>query len=195
MGELRRGAADARIAILSAEPGGHVEALLEDPVVAQWIALVIAERPDSSALRHAEGHGVATTVLRAGKSYLDLFDLALVRVLKEHAIDYVVVTGFRRIVGTATVHAYPDRVVKVHHSLLPEFPGPDPVAEALANGATKTGVTVHLIGPDLEVGPVVVQEALEINDDETWHSLVERMHTLELRLLPEAMHALVEGAR
>ena len=136
---------DVRIAILSSDRGGHLQTLLEDAVVGQWVALVVADRPDAYAIRHAEWHGVSAVTLRAGKSNLDLYDLALVRVLEEHSIDYVVVAGFPRIVGTGTVHAYPDRIVKVHHSLLPAFPGLDPVTDALEHGVKQTGVTVHLI--------------------------------------------------
>jgi phosphoribosylglycinamide formyltransferase-1 len=184
---------DARIAILSSDRGGHLQTLLEDPVVGQWVALVVADRPDAYAIRHAEWHGVSAVTLRAGKSNLDLYDLALVRVLEEHSIDYVVVAGFPRIVGTETVHAYPDRIVKVHHSLLPAFPGLDPVTDALEHGVKQTGVTVHLIGRELEVGPIVWQQPLEIHDGETWHSLVERIHQLELQMLPAAVRALVDG--
>jgi phosphoribosylglycinamide formyltransferase-1 len=186
---------DVRVAILSSDHGGHVQALLEDRDVGRWVALVVAERSDAYALNHARWHGVPAVALRAGKSYLDGYDLALARVLEEHAIEYVVVAGFARIVGTETVHAYENRIVKVHHSLLPEFPGPDPIAEALARGAKQTGVTVHQIGRELEVGAILSQQALDIRDGETWHSLQQRLHELELRLLPAAMHALVEGAR
>jgi phosphoribosylglycinamide formyltransferase-1 len=184
---------DVRIAILSSDRGGHLQTLLEDPVVGQWVALIVADRPDAYAIRHAEWHGVSAVTLRAGKSNLDLYDLALVRVLEEHSIDYVVVAGFPRIVGTETVHAYPDRIVKVHHSLLPAFPGLDPVTDALEHGVKQTGVTVHLIGRELEVGPIVWQQPLEIHDGETWHSLVERIHQLELQMLPAAVRALVDG--
>jgi phosphoribosylglycinamide formyltransferase-1 len=184
---------DARIAILSSSRGGHLQALLADPVVRRWIVLVVADRPDAYALREADWHGVSGVTLRAGKSYLDLYDLALLKVLEQHSIEYVVVAGFPRIVGTETVHAYPDRIVKVHHSLLPEFPGPDPVGDALGRGVKQTGVTVHLISRDLEVGPIVSQEGLEIHDGETWHSLVERIHQLEVRMLPAAVRTLVEG--
>ena len=186
-------ASDVRIAILSSDRGGHLQTLLEDPVVGQWVALVVADRPDAYAIRHAEWHGVSAVTLRAGKSNLDLYDLALVRVLEEHSIDYVVVAGFPRIVGTGTIHAYPDRIVKVHHSLLPAFPGLDPVTDALEHGVKQTGVTVHLIGRELEIGPIVSQQPLEIHDDETWHSLVERIHQLEVQMLPAAVRALVDG--
>jgi phosphoribosylglycinamide formyltransferase 1 len=186
-------ASDVRIAILSSDRGGHLQTLLEDPVVGQWVALVVADRPDAYAIRHAEWHGVSAVTLRAGKSNLDLYDLALVRVLEEHSIDYVVVAGFPRIVGTGTVHAYPDRIAKVHHSLLPAFPGLDPVTDALEHGVKQTGVTVHLIGRELEIGPIVSQQPLEIHAGETWHSLVERIHQLELQMLPAAVRALVDG--
>lgn len=184
-----------RVAVLSSNVGGHVQVLLEHPVVGRWIALVVVERPDAYALRHAEWHGVPGVALHAGKSYLDLYDVALARLLDEHAIDYVVVAGFPRIVGTETVQAYPDRIVKVHHSLLPEFPGPDPVTAALELGVKETGVTVHLINPDLEAGSIVSQQALEVRDGENWHSLTHRLHQLEMQLLPTAVRTLIEGRR
>jgi phosphoribosylglycinamide formyltransferase-1 len=188
-----RTAAKVRIAILSSHRGAHLQTLLEDPVVGPWVALVVADRPDAYALRHAEWHGVPGVALRMGRSNLDLFDRALARVLEEHSIDYVVVAGFPRIVGTETVHSYEGRIAKVHHSLLPEFPGPDPVGDVLKSGSKQTGVTIHMLTRDLEVGSIVSQQSIEIHDDETWHTLVERLHELEVRLLPTAVLALVEG--
>jgi len=186
-------AANVRIAILSSHRGAHLQTLLEDPVVGPWVALVVADRPDAYALRHAEWHGVPGVALRMGRSNLDLFDRALARVLEEHSIDYVVVAGFPRIVGTETVHSYEGRIAKVHHSLLPEFPGPDPVGDVLKSGSKQTGVTIHMLTRDLEVGSIVSQQSIEIHDGETWHTLVERLHELEVRLLPTAVLALVEG--
>jgi hypothetical protein len=88
-----RDRADVRIAILSSHRGAHLQTLLEDPVVGSWVALVVADRPDAYALRHAEWHGVPGVALRMGRSNLDLFDRALARMLEEHSIDYVVVAG------------------------------------------------------------------------------------------------------
>jgi phosphoribosylglycinamide formyltransferase 1 len=185
--------ASPRIAVLTSNSGGHVQALLDDAVVGPWIGLVVAERSEAYALDRARWHGVPAVALRAGKSYLDLFDLALVRVLAEHGIDYVVVAGFTRIVGPATVHAYKDRILKLHRSLLPDFPGSYPVAEALADGAKLTGVSVHLVTEDLEEGQLVSQQAFAIRADDTWISVERRIHELELRLLPTAVRDLVEG--
>jgi hypothetical protein len=92
----RSSSPDTRVAVLSSNVGGHVQVLLEHSVVGQWIALVVAEQPDAYALRHAQWHGVTAVALHAGKSYLDLYDTALVRLLEEHSIDYVVVAGFLR---------------------------------------------------------------------------------------------------
>ena len=181
-----------RVAIVSSDRGGHVQTLLEDPVVGRWIALVVADHPDAYALHHATWHGVAGLALHAGKSNLDFYDATLARALQDHEIDYVVVAGLTRVVGVQTARAFEGRVAKVHHSLLPEFPGPEPVAKALEQGATRTGVTVHLIGRDLEVGPILSQEALDIVAGDTWHSLMERIERLEQRLLPTAVRDLVE---
>ena len=192
MGQIQNAAPGNRVAILSSHQGGHLQTLVEDPVVRPWIALVVADRPDAYALKHAEWHGIPSAAFRVGKSDLNLYDAALARLLADHEIDYVVVAGFPRIVGVATVRAYEGRIARVHHSLLPEFPGPDPVAEALEHGAAQTGVTVHLIEQDLEVGPILAREPVDIGDGDTWHTLVERLHHLEIQVLPSAVRALVE---
>jgi phosphoribosylglycinamide formyltransferase-1 len=182
---------DVRIAILSSDRGGHLQALLEDPVVGQWVALVVADRPDAYAIRHAEWHGVSAVApvpVRATSTYTTSLWCECWR-----SIRSTTSSSPAWIVGTETVHAYPDRIMKVHHSLLPEFPGPDPLADVLEHGVKQTGVTVHLISRELEVGPIVSQQALEIHDGETWHSLVERIHQLELQMLPAAVRTLVEG--
>lgn len=182
-----------RIAVLTSNSGEHVQALLDDAVVAPWISLVVAERPEAYALNRARWHGVPAVTLRAGKSHLDLFDLALVRLLAQHSIDYVVVAGFSRIVGAATVRAYKDRTLMVHHSLLPDFPGPYPVAEALADRVKQTGVSVYLINQDLEPGQIVSQQAFAVGVDDTWISVEREIDHLEMQLLPTAVRALVEG--
>src|SRR4029453_14479753 len=114
---------DTRVAVLSSNVGGHVQALLEHRVVGQWIALVVAERPDANALPHAQGPGVPGVALHAGKSYLDLYHIALVRLLEERAIDYVVVGGLpgssepRRLRRTRTGSG---------RCIIPCFSSPDP---------------------------------------------------------------------
>jgi phosphoribosylglycinamide formyltransferase-1 len=121
------------------------------------------------------------------------FDHALVETLRERQIDLVVLAGFMRIVGPELVGAFRDRILNVHPALLPAFPGTRAVADALAWGVKLTGVTVHLVDEEVDHGPVVFQEAVEVRPDDDWEALEERIHEVEHRLLPAAVRALGEG--
>jgi phosphoribosylglycinamide formyltransferase-1 len=121
------------------------------------------------------------------------FDHALVELLRDRAIDLVALAGYMRIVGPELIGAFPDRILNVHPALLPAFPGTSAVADALAWGVKVTGVTVHLVDEEVDHGPVVLQEAIEVRPDEDPDALEERIHEVEHRLLPSAVRALGEG--
>ena len=123
----------------------------------------------------------------------DLFDRALARLLEEEAIEGVLLAGFMRIVGQEVVAAFEGRILNVHPALLPAFPGAHAVADALAWGVKVTGVTVHMVDEQVDHGPVVLQEAIPVLDDDTWDSLEARVHEVEHRLLPSAVRAFAEG--
>ena len=108
-------------------------------------------------------------------------------------IDIVALAGYMRIAGPELVGAFRDRMLNVHPALLPAFPGTSAVADALAWGVKVTGVTVHLVDEQVDHGPVVFQEAIEIAPDDDRDSLEERVHEAEHRLLPAAVRALGEG--
>jgi phosphoribosylglycinamide formyltransferase 1 len=183
---------DARIAVLASGNGTNLQALLDHPTVGPWIALVVSDRPDAFALERARRAGVATITLRDASSP-GAMDEPLAELLREHGIDTVVLAGFMRIVGSRFVRTFEDRILNVHPSLLPAFPGGQAVADALAHGAKVTGVTVHLVDEQVDHGPIVYQEPLAIRDDDVWDTLEPRIHEVEHRLLPKAVIALVEG--
>lgn len=105
----------------------------------------------------------------------------------------MVTAGYMRLLGPAVLDAYAGRWLNVHPSLLPAFPGMHGVADALAHGVKVTGVTVFLVDEGTDTGPIVLQEAIEVFDDDDWDSLEARVHAVEHRLLPAATAALVEG--
>jgi phosphoribosylglycinamide formyltransferase-1 len=121
------------------------------------------------------------------------FDHALVEILRERAIDLVVLAGYMRIAGPELVGTFRDRILNVHPALLPAFPGTRAVADALAWGVKLTGVTVHLVDEEVDHGPVVFQESVEVRPGDDWDALEERIHEVEHRLLPTAVRALGEG--
>jgi phosphoribosylglycinamide formyltransferase-1 len=183
---------DARVAVLASGSGTNLQALLDDPVIRPWIALVLSDRAEAYALERARAGGVPTVTHRPDPGGA-AFDEELAAILVERDIEYVALAGFMRIVGPGFVRAFRGRILNVHPALLPAFPGAHAVADALAYGAKVTGVTVHLVEEEVDHGPVVFQEAVAIRDDDVWDTLEPRIHEVEHRLLPAALRALVEG--
>jgi phosphoribosylglycinamide formyltransferase-1 len=182
-----------RIAVLVSGSGTNLQALLDDDSIAPRIAVVLSDRPGVAALDRAAAHDVEALVLAPSAyadrdGYTDAVRVALV----DRSIDTVVLAGFLRILGASFFDAFPDRVLNVHPALLPSFPGAHAVADALAWGVKVTGVTVHLVDEQVDHGPIVLQEAIEIRDDDDRDSLETRVHEIEHRLLPTAVRALLE---
>ena len=186
--------AEARIAVLASGEGTNLQALLDDPVVAPWVVLAVSDRAGAPALDRARARGVRAEH-RDPASYADraAYDRALVDLLRGDGVDLVALAGFMRIVGPELVGAFGGRMVNVHPALLPAFPGTSAVADALAWGVKVTGVTVHLVDEQVDHGPVVLQEAIEVREDDSWDSLEARVHEVEHRLLPAAVRALADG--
>jgi phosphoribosylglycinamide formyltransferase-1 len=183
-----------RIAVLVSGSGTNLQALLDHPVCGPRIALVVSDRPDAGALDRAEARGVEAEVLEP-KDFdgRDAFDLATADLLRQRGIDVVVTAGYMRLLGPSVLAAFGGRILNVHPSLLPAFPGTQAVADALAHGVKVTGVTVFVVDEGVDTGPIVFQEAIDVLDDDDWDSLEARVHEVEHRLLPEATAALVEG--
>lgn len=151
------------------------------------LALVFADRA-CPALDWAAEQGIDTALAPGGD------DAALTGALAAARADVVVLAGYMRMVGPAVLAAYPDRVVNTHPSLLPAFPGAHSVADALANGVTVTGVTVHLVDATLDGGPIIAQEAVAILPADDEASLRARIQAVEHRLLPRVVALLIAGA-
>ncbi len=182
-----------RVAVLASGEGTNLQALLDDPVVGSWVVLVVSDRADARALDRARKAGVrAEHVDPASFADRDAFDARVIDLLTANEIDVVVLAGYMRIAGPEFVRAFEGRMLNVHPSLLPAFPGSRAVADALAWGARVTGVTVHFVDERVDHGPVVFQEPVEIRPDDDWDSLEARVHEVEHRLLPAAVHALGE---
>ncbi len=184
----------ARVAVLASGSGTNLQALLDDQTVGPWVVLAISDRPDARALERARARSVEA--VHVGPDDFEdrpAFDHALVEILRDHAIDLVALAGYMRIAGPELVGAFRGRMLNVHPALLPAFPGTSAVADALAWGVKVTGVTVHLVDEEVDHGPVVFQEAIEVRPDDDWDALEARVHEVEHRLLPAAVRALGEG--
>jgi len=185
---------DVRVAVLASGSGTNLQALLDDPVVGPWIVLVVSDRAGATALERARSRGVAAEFLdpsrhpdRAG------YGKALVALLEAAAIEYVALGGFMRILSPDVVRAFGGRMLNVHPSLLPAFPGAHAVREALAWGARVSGVTVHLVDEEVDHGPIVLQESVPVMPGDDEGSLHARIQEVEHRLYPRAVRLLAEG--
>ena len=180
--------------MLASGKGSNLQALLDDPDVRPWVALVVSDREDAGALQRAEDAGVTAIFLdpKAHPSRAD-YDRALLQLLELENIDAVVLAGFMRILTGEFVRAFEGRLLNVHPSLLPAFPGAHSVRDALEWGAKVTGVTVHFVDEEVDHGPIVLQEAVPIEPGDDEHSLHERIHEVEHRLYPRAVKLLGEG--
>lgn len=163
--------------------GTNLQALLDDPGID--VVCVLASRPEARGLDRAAHAGVPSVVVA------DPEDVAAA--LAPFDPDLVVLAGYMRILPPTVLEQYPDRVVNVHPSLLPAFPGASAVADALAYGVRVTGVTVHLVDEGVDTGPVLLQEAVDVSYDDTPSELLERLHGVEQRLLPEAVRLIAAG--
>jgi len=185
-----------RIAVGVSGAGSNLRALVaaaDRGVLGAEVALVFADR-DCPALAWAAEQGIDTALLPglgaspgAGSAERSDADQALADSLVSAGIDIVVLAGYMRLVGPATVAAFPGRILNTHPSLLPAFPGAHAVPDALAHGAKVTGSTVHLVDETLDGGPIVLQEAVSIQPGDDEQALHERIKAVEHRLLPRAV--------
>jgi phosphoribosylglycinamide formyltransferase 1 len=186
LGVLISGRGSNLQSLIDAVAGGHLNASL---------SLVISNRDDAQGLERARRAGIEAICLshRGWKSRAE-YDRALVRELQQRQIDLVCLAGFMRVLGPSMIDAFPNRIVNIHPSLLPSFPGVDAQRQALAHGVKVTGVTVHLVTSELDGGPIILQRTVPVLDDDTVATLSERILTEEHRAYPEAVRTLLDEA-
>lgn len=158
------------------------------------VAVVISDNPESYGLRRAGNNGIATAVFPLGNyENRSARDLAMAEELQRHGVDLVVLAGYMMLVTADFLGRFPHRVINLHPSLLPAFPGGTPIEDTMAYGARITGVTVHFVDKGTDTGPIILQEAVEIKYNDTVDSLRERIHAIEHRLLPKAIELIAGG--
>jgi phosphoribosylglycinamide formyltransferase-1 len=170
------------IGVLVSGTGTNLQALIDGGLP---ISAVASNRRDAPALLRARDAGIPTATFsldcHAGRAERDL---VLAGWLEEHGVELVVLAGYMHLLTPPFLQRFPGRVVNVHPSLLPRFPGAHPIEDALAAGVDVTGVTVHYVDDGVDTGPVITQEEVPVEPRAT---LVERIHATEHRLLPEVV--------
>ncbi|HEU4892933.1 MAG TPA: phosphoribosylglycinamide formyltransferase [Vicinamibacterales bacterium] len=185
------------LGVLISGRGSNLQALIravDDGRLDARIAVVISNRPEAPGLEHARRSGIETLVVdhRQFKSRHE-FDRTLATELKSRSVALVCLAGFMRLVGAELLQAFPNAILNVHPSLLPAFPGVNAQQQALDHGVKVSGATVHVVTPELDAGPIIVQACVPVRADDTVDSLSARILVEEHRLYPEAVRIMLAG--
>jgi phosphoribosylglycinamide formyltransferase 1 len=180
-----------RITVLISGRGSNLAALIEAAnagTIDGAVTHVISNRPDAGGLAHAQRNGIATTVVdHRAFATRDEFDAALADAIEASEPELIVLAGFMRILGAAFVQRYAGRMLNIHPSLLPAYPGTGTHGRALADRATRHGCTVHLVTPDVDGGPIVAQSEVPVLSGDDPTTLAARVLEAEHRLLPQVV--------
>jgi len=189
--------AKLKVAVFASGNGTNFQALADgarDGRIDAEIRLLICDKPGAPVIGRAEAAGIETYVFRP-RDYpsREAYEREILAELERRGVELVVLAGYMRIVTPVLVDAYYGRMINVHPSLLPAFPGLNAIGQALDYGVKVTGVTVHFVDGGLDSGPVIAQEALAVEPDDTEETLAARIHPIEHRLLLQVVQQFAEG--
>jgi phosphoribosylglycinamide formyltransferase 1 len=189
--------AASRLGVLISGRGSNLQSIIDAIAAGRLdasIAIVISNRADAQGLARARAAGIETLVCDH-KAYASRaeYDRTLVTVLRAHGVTLVCLAGFMRLLGPEFVDAFPNAVLNVHPSLLPAFPGVDAQTQAWAHGVKVSGATVHFVTAELDAGPIVLQRAVEVRDEDTPETLSARILAVEHEIYPAAIARVLDG--
>lgn len=189
--------ADGRtLGILISGRGSNMQAILDavrQGELEAQVGIVLSNVATAAGLSRAKEAGVPTTVIDHKKfSSREEFDRAVVDELRKHEVDVVCLAGFMRLLSSFFVRAFPGRIVNIHPSLLPSFPGLNAQRQALEHGVKVSGCTVHIVDEELDHGPILLQTAVPVREDDTEETLSSRILEEEHRAYPRAVHLLLD---
>jgi phosphoribosylglycinamide formyltransferase 1 len=187
-----------RVAILISGRGSNMTALIRaarDEAFPAEIAVVISNRADAGGLEKARAGGVPTVTIESKSFGKDrpAFEAVLQSTLDQHRIELICLAGFMRLFTAEFVQRWYGRMLNIHPSLLPSFPGLDPHGQALKAGVKISGATVHFVIPQTDAGPIVMQGAIAVRDDDTPDMLAARILEIEHRIYPDALRLVASG--
>jgi len=186
-----------RIGVLLSGRGSNFEALAESVAAGRVpnaeIAIVISNREGAPGIDRAKARGIATRVIPSKGLEREIYDRQVAAVLDEHKVDLICLAGYMRLLSPYFVAKFPNRILNIHPSLLPSFPGLESQRQALEYGVKFAGCTVHFVDENLDAGPIIVQSVVPVKDDDTEATLSERILKEEHRIYSEAVRIVLEG--
>ena len=186
-----------RIGVLLSGRGSNFEALAdsvaEGRIPGAEIAVAVSNRDGAPGIAKAKERGIAARVIPSKGLEREVYDRQVVAVLNEHKVDLVCLAGYMRLLSPFFVASFPNRILNIHPSLLPSFPGLESQRQALEYGVKFAGCTVHFVDENLDAGPIVLQAAVPVRDDDSEETLASRILAEEHRIYTEAVRIVLEG--
>src|ERR1700758_2003544 len=186
-----------RIGVLLSGRGSNFLALAESVAAGRIpdaeIAMVVSNREGAPGIEKAKERGIASRVIPSKGLEREAYDRQVVAVLNEHKVDLVCLAGYMRLLSPFFVASFPNRILNIHPSLLPSFPGLESQRQALEYGVKFAGCTVHFVDENLDAGPIVLQATVPVPDEDTEEALSTRILAEEHRIYTEAVRIVLEG--
>ncbi len=186
-----------KIAILISGRGSNMVALVDavksGEIPASEVAVVISDKRDAAGLEKARERGVDTVVVERNGRTREEHDAEIVAVLNSYGVELVCLAGYMRLLSPGFIKAFPDRIVNIHPSLLPSFPGLNVQQQAIDHGVKVSGCTVHFVNEDLDAGPIILQKVVNVKDDDAAETLAARILEQEHRTYIEAVRLVASG--
>ncbi|MCH7517988.1 MAG: phosphoribosylglycinamide formyltransferase [Candidatus Dadabacteria bacterium] len=183
-----------RVAVFASGSGTNLQAIIDADIQTIEIAVVFTNNPDAYAIERAKKHNIQVEIIDH-KNYKtrEEYEKHIIEVLDPYKLNLIVLAGFMRIFSTVFVRAYKNKIVNIHPALLPSFPGINAGRQALEYGVKYTGVTVHFVDEGVDTGPIILQSVVEIEDEDTEDTLLEKIHEVEHRIYPKAIELISSG--
>lgn len=178
-----------RVAVFASGTGSNFEAMMSSEDRQFDVVMLICDKPKAHVIGLAAAHGVETVVLDPTKyESKSAYEQTILQKLKRAKVQWIVLAGYMRIIGEDILEAYPNKIINIHPSLLPSFPGKDAVEQALEAGVKVSGVTIHYVDEGIDTGPIIAQEPVTVFPKDTAESLQQRIQQVEHNLYTKVVN-------
>lgn len=182
------------IAVFASGSGTNFQAIVDAEIKAANLTVLVCNNPNAYAIKRAEKHGIPVELVNH-KDFdtREEFEHQVITRLRKYEIGLVVLAGFMRVLTPFFVSRFKNRIINIHPALLPSFPGVSATKQAIDYGAKLTGCTVHFVDDGVDTGPIILQSAVPVEDNDTEDSLLSKIHAEEHRIFPQAVQLFCEG--
>jgi|SRR5690625_1598402 len=183
-----------RIAVFASGTGSNYEAIMEAEDLPCEVVLLVCDQPGATVIEKATKYNTPTFVFNVTDyENRTAYEQEIVEQLMANNVDWIILAGYMRLLGPTLLNEFEGRIINIHPSLLPEFPGLDAIGQALRAGVQETGVTIHYVDAGMDTGPVITQQTVPIANDDTLASLTEKIQAIEHKLYPNTIRQLLKN--